>query len=62
MKRTLKRLQSRQGQCLDGRDMSTREKGLTRYHTSLLKTYNLMIYLSAITYAYNIRFNEVLIP
>jgi hypothetical protein len=41
MKKTLKRLQSRQRQCLDGRDMSTRVKGLTKYHTSPLETYSL---------------------
>jgi hypothetical protein len=39
MKRTLKRRQSKQGQGLDGRDMSTRVKRLTKYHTSLFKTY-----------------------
>jgi hypothetical protein len=39
MKRTLWKRQSKQGQSLDGRDMSTRVKELTKYHTSLLETY-----------------------
>jgi hypothetical protein len=32
-------MQSRQGQSLDGRDVSTRVMGLTKYHTSPLETY-----------------------
>jgi hypothetical protein len=43
MKRTLRRLKSRQGQCPDGRDMSTRVKGLTKYHTSLSQKYELTL-------------------
>jgi hypothetical protein len=38
-KRTLRKRQSKQGQSLDGRDMSTKVIGLTNCHTSPLETY-----------------------
>jgi hypothetical protein len=56
MKRTLRRLKSRQGQCLDGRDRNTRVKGLTRPHTFLPKTFILWLNPLATIHAYNSRY------